>query len=136
MVIYNLNSTLIAIFEILIAVGLIGLWVYFFLVENKNPEKSKVYLGFERSFPVPDLGWATPSLIIAAIGLLSEQPFGVFFTITSGSALLFLGLLDISFNIQNGGYSTNIGDTIMNLFINLICVIFGSLFMIFAWGQF
>ena len=131
-----MNSILIAIFEILIAVGLIGFWIYFFLVENKNPEKSAIYLGFERSFPVPDLGWVTPSLIIAAVGLLSEQPFGIFFTITSGSTLLFLGLLDISFNIQNGGYTKNIGDIIMNLFINLVCVIFGPLFMIFAWGEF
>ncbi|MHA1718413.1 MAG: hypothetical protein ACTSWX_06180 [Promethearchaeota archaeon] len=131
-----MNNTLIAIFEILIAVGLIGFWIYFFLIENKNPEKSDVYFGFERSFPIPDLGWATPSLIIAAIGLLLEQRFGIFFTITSGSALLFLGLLDISFNARNGGYTTNIGDTIMNIFINLVCVIFGPLFMIFAWGLF
>ncbi len=131
-----MNSVLIAIFEILIGVGLIGFWIYFFLIENKNPEKSEVYFGFERSFPVPDLGWVSPSLIIAAIGLLSEQRFGIFFTITSGSALLFLGLLDISFNVQNKGYSTNIGDTVMNLFINLVCVIFGPLFMISAWSEF
>ena len=131
-----MNSTLIAIFEILISVGLIGFWIYFFLFENKNPEKSEVYIGFERSFPVPDLGWVTPGLIIAAIGLLSEQKFGIFFTITSGSALLFLGLLDISFNVQNKGYTTNIGDTLMNLLINIVCVIFGPLFMFFAWSQF
>ena len=131
-----MNNTLIAIFEILIALGLIGFWIYFFLIENKNPEKSEVYFGFERSFPVPDLGWVTPGLIIAAIGLLSEQRFGLFFTITSGSALLFLGLLDISFNVQNKGYTTNIGDTLMNLLINIVCVIFGPIFMIFAWGQF
>ena len=131
-----MNSTLIAIFEILIAVGLIGFWIYFFLFENKNPEKSEVYFGFERSFPVPDLVWVTPSLIVAAIGLLSEQRFGIFFTITSGSALLFLGLLDVSFNVQNQGYTSNIGDTLMNLLINIVCVIFGPLLMIFAWSQF
>lgn len=131
-----MNDITIAVFELLIAVGLIGFWIYFFLVENKNPEKSDVYFGFERSFPVPDLGWVTPSLIIAAIGLLSGQSYGIFFTITSGSALLFLGLLDISFNVQNKGYTTNISDTIMNLLINIVCVIFGPWFMIYAWSKF
>ncbi|MHA1674854.1 MAG: hypothetical protein ACTSYI_14660 [Promethearchaeota archaeon] len=128
-----MNQVVIAICQLLIALGIGGFWIYFFLVENKNPEKSAVYLGFERSFPVPDLGWLIPSLILASIGLFNDTKFGLFFTIISGSALIFLGLLDISFNAQNGGYQTNHSDTLMNLFINAVCVIFGPIFLIFAW---
>ncbi|MHA1291512.1 MAG: hypothetical protein ACTSQJ_02460 [Promethearchaeota archaeon] len=124
---------LIVFFQIFIAVGFIGFWIYFFLVENKNPENSDVYLAFERSFPLPDLCWATPCLIIAAIGIITNQQFGIFFSIAGGSAMLFLGLLDISFNLQNGGYSGKKFDTILNLTINLICVIFGPIFMIYGW---
>ncbi len=128
-----MNYVFIAICQLLIAFGIGGFWIYFFLVENKNPEKSAVYLGFERSFPVPDLGWLIPTLILASIGLFSDQKFGVFFTIISGSALVFLGLLDISFNAQNSGYTTDLGDTLMNVFINAVCVIFGPIFLLFAW---
>jgi hypothetical protein len=127
---------IIAILQILLALGFIGFWIYFFAVENRNPENTEVYLAFERSFPVPDLLWITPCLIISALGLIMNQAFGVFFTIISGSSLIFLGLLDISFNIQNGGYKGSISDTIMNLFINLICVILGPIFVIYAWTIF
>jgi len=127
---------IIAILQILLALGFIGFWIYFFAVENRNPENTEVYLAFERSFPVPDLLWIMPCLIVSAIGILMNQPFGIFFTIISGSALIFLGLLDISFNIQNEGYKKSISDTIMNLFINLICVILGPIFLIYAWTMF
>jgi cbb3-type cytochrome oxidase subunit 3 len=127
---------ILAIFQILIAIGFIGFWIYFFAVENKNPENSETYLAFERAFPVPDLGFVTPSLFVSAVGLFLNEPYGIFFTIVSGSALLFLGLLDISFNIQNGGYTKDISDTIMNLFINLVCVIFGPIFLIYGFNVF
>lgn len=128
-----METTAIAVFELIIAVGLVGFWVYFFAVENQNPEKTPVYLAFERSFPLPDLGWLTPALVIAASGLLSGKSIGVVFTIAAGGGLLFLGLLDISFNTQNKGYTTSLGDTFLNITINGVCVIMGPLFI--WWGS-
>ena len=127
---------LVAVFQILIAVGIIVFWIYFFKYENKNPEKGAIYLGFERSFPPADLGWITPTLLISAIGLLLGQAFGVFFSIVSGSALIFLGLLDISFNIRQGAYKAKKSDIILNLTINLICIVAGPLFLIYGWMNF
>lgn len=129
-------NILMGILQILFSVGLIGFWIYFFKVENRNPERTEIYLGYERSFPVPDLLWITPSLIISAIGNLMGDRVGIFFSIISGSALVFLGLLDISFNAQQGGYTTNKSDTIMNLTINLLCVIIGPIFIIYGWWNF
>lgn len=129
-------NIIIAILQILFSVGLIGFWIYFFKVENRNPERTEIFFGYERSFPVPDLFWITPSLIISAIGILMGERFGIFFSIISGSALVFLGLVDISFNAQQGGYTTNKSDTIMNLTINLLCVIIGPIFIIYGWLNF
>ena len=111
--------TLIAIAQIIFAIGFIVVWIYLFKVEFKNPKRSEVYLGFEKSFPLADLGWIVPTLLISAIGLLMGEKFGYLFSIIAGSSLVFLGLLDISFNLQQGGYTTNKSDTIFNLFINL-----------------
>ena len=127
---------IVAVFQILIAVGIIVFWIYFFKYENKNPEKGAIYLGHERSFPPADLGWITPTLLISAVGLLLEQPFGIFFCIISGSALIFLGLLDISFNIQQGSFKGKKSDMILNLTINLICIVAGPLFLIYGWMNF
>ncbi len=38
---------------------------------------------------------------------------------------MFLGLLDFSFNIQNGVYMISTTDLILNAFINIWCVAFG-----------
>ena len=69
-------------------------------------------------------------LVIAGISLLNDQSLGYILTITAGGGLIFLGLVDIGFNFQNKGYSSNIGDTIMNLFINIACVVMGPVFII------
>jgi hypothetical protein len=50
--------------------------------------------------------------------------------VAGGGAMVFLGVLDISFNLQNGMYSISVMDMILNAFINLWCVIFGVLIVV------
>ncbi|MFX1324085.1 MAG: hypothetical protein ACFE8N_03950 [Promethearchaeota archaeon] len=124
-------NILIGILQIIFGIGIIIFWVYFLLVENKDPEKTEVYLVFERSFILPDIGWATPCLFISAAGLLTNQGYWVFFSIAGGSAILFLFLLDFSFNIQQGNYKKGrLKDNFLEIIVNILCVIFGPLFMI------
>ena len=125
-----MSITTIAVFEFIFAVGITGFWIYFFLVENNNPKKSDIYLAYERSFPLPDLCYLVPVLIIAGISLLNDHRLGYILTITAGGGLIFLGLVDIGFNFRNKGYSSNIGDTILNLIINIACVVMGPVFII------
>ncbi|MDD5398577.1 MAG: hypothetical protein PHU70_05785 [Dehalococcoidia bacterium] len=114
----------IAILELLTAVGLILFWILFFTVgmAPKNPPPG--YLAYEHSFPVPD-GLLSILLLVAGIMLLLNNPLGVNLSLIAAGALLFLGALDISFNIQNGIYKISTGDLISNAFINLWCVGFG-----------
>ena len=114
----------IAILELLTAVGLILFWILFFTVgmAPKNPPPG--YLAYEHSFPVPD-GLLSILLLVAGIMLLLNNPLGVNLSLIAAGALLFLGVLDISFNIQNGIYKISTGDLISNAFINLWCVGFG-----------
>mgnify|MGYP005857871201 CR=1 FL=1 len=53
----------------------------------------------------------------------------------AGSALVFLGLLDISFNVQNARYSIGAVDAAMNLLINTACVLFGPLLVRYCWQR-
>lgn len=127
-------NLVIGILEIILAVGFILFWTYFFLVENKK-EKSEIYFAFERSFPIPDLGLITPLLIISAIGNILGQRFGVFFSIVSGGALLFLGLIDVSFNVQQKNLKSKT-DLITSFVINIICLAFGTISVIYGWLYF
>ncbi len=121
----------------LIVVGfLIFFWLYFLLIERKDPEKSKIYIAHESSFPLADLFWLAPCLLISAIGLIMDQRFGVFFMIISGGIQIFLGLLDLSFNIQQGQYKGNKSDTILNIVIQGYCLIVGAIFLIYGYLNF
>jgi hypothetical protein len=124
---------LIAILQMLFGFGLVGFWIYFLLVENKDPEKTEVYLVFERSFILPDIGWAAVCMFISASGLLTNQGYWIFFSIAGGSALFFLFLLDFSFNIQQKTYSQGKRkENILEILVNILCLIGGPLFMVYG----
>ena len=85
-------NIIIAVLELIIAIGIIVFWIIFYFTEYKNRKMSEVEFKHELSFPLPDLGWITPNLIIATIGLLLNQGFGYLFSIIGGSGMMFLGL--------------------------------------------
>ncbi len=116
--------TAIAILELLTGVGLILFWIGFFTIglAPKNPPKG--YLEYEHSFPLPD-GLLAILLLVAGTLLLLNNPLGGTLSLVAAGALIFLGLLDFSFNIQNGIYKISKSDLILNAFINIWCVGFG-----------
>jgi len=94
-----LLNIIIAIFQIIWVLLFIGFWLVFYFTEYKNPKMSEVERKHEMSFPFPDLGWIVPNLIIAAIGLLLEQKYGYFFSALAGSGMMFLGIIDLVFDM-------------------------------------
>ncbi|MFX1321939.1 MAG: hypothetical protein ACFFAQ_09870 [Promethearchaeota archaeon] len=126
-------NIVIVIFQAIFVVGFIAFWIYFFLVENKNPERTEVYLVFEKSFILADLVFATPVLILSIFGILTEEKFGFFFSVVAGSAIIFLFFMDLCFNLQQGTYKKRDGATLLEMGINILCLIFGPLFIIFGW---
>ncbi|MHA1265346.1 MAG: hypothetical protein ACTSRS_08950 [Candidatus Helarchaeota archaeon] len=127
-----MENIIIAILELILAAGIIIFWINFFKVEVHNPNKSEAYFSHEKSFPLADLGWLTPTLIISAIGLFLQERFGVFFTILAGSAAIFLGVLDLSYNIQQRATISQ-KEFIANLILNLVVLIAGIIFSIYGW---
>ncbi len=126
---------IIAVCEIIMALGIISFWITFFstdMVQLPNQRLEEIYLAFEKAFPVPDL-WLSISLIIGAIGLLKVKFFGILFSLTGGASLIFLGLLDISFNTQNGMYLLTAEDAVFNGLINLACLTFGTFLICIIW---
>ena len=114
----------IAILELLTGVGLILFWIGFFTIglAPKNPPKG--YMEYEHSFPLPD-GLLAVLLLVAGTLLLLNNPLGSHLSMIAAGALLFLGVLDFSFNIQNGVYKISKSDLILNAFLNIWCVGFG-----------
>ena len=124
-----------AIMELAIAVGIIAFWIAFFcadLVKIDDPHLEEIYLAFESAFPVADISLSIV-LIIGGIGLLKKMPFGFLFSLLGGASLIFLGLLDVSFNTQHGIYLLGIGEAILNIFINSLCLGGGIFLIVTIW---
>jgi hypothetical protein len=124
-----------AVLELVLAVGMISFWIAFFtsdLVQIDDPKLREAYLAFESAFPVPD-AYLAVVLIIGGIGLLRRKSYGRLFSFIGGASLVFLGLLDVSFNTQHGIYSLGLDEAVMNLSINLICLGMGVFLILTIW---
>ena len=132
-VVMKLINIIIAVFQILLGIGFIGFWIIFYFTEYKNPKMGEAAFKHEKSFPLPDLGWITVCLFVAAFGLLMEEKFGVFFSALAGSGMMFLGLIDLAFDLQNEVFKRRGFDVYMGIFIITLMLILGPVFIIFAW---
>lgn len=88
---------------IMTAVGVIYYWADFYIRGGVHVIKDDWYIKFERAFPPADL-WMSACALLGAGGLLTGQTFGLVFTLLAAGSLLFLALMDITFNIQNNLY--------------------------------
>jgi len=126
---------IIAVIELALAVGIISFWITFFstdLVNISDPHLKEIYLAFERAFLIPDM-YLSLILIMGGIGLLRKMSYGFLFSLLGGASLIFLALLDISFNVQQGIYLIGIGEAVLSVFINLLCLGAGIILIITIW---
>lgn len=125
----------VAIVELAIAVGIISFWIAFFstdLVNINDPHLREIYLAFESAFPVPDICLSLV-LLIGGFGLLRKKSHGSLFSLVGGASLVFLSLLDVSFNTQHGIYLLGPGEAILNASMNVICFGSGILIVFTVW---
>jgi len=85
------------------AIGVVYYWADFYLRGAVNVITDDWYIKFERAFPPADL-WMAACAIIGAVGLLKDDAYGLLFALIAAGSLIFLALMDITFNIQNRLY--------------------------------
>lgn len=115
---------IIAVLELLTGVGLILFWIGFFTIGLAPENPPPCYFAYEHSFPLPDIVMAI-FMLASGILLLKNKAWGRMLSLVCSGGLVFLGLLDFSFNIQNGIYMISALDMALNAFINIWCVVFG-----------
>ncbi|HVM95344.1 MAG TPA: hypothetical protein VMT89_03090 [Candidatus Acidoferrales bacterium] len=94
------------------------------------------YLGGLRlSHDVPDCGrqlqvaqlpssiWTATAAGLGAFGIGRRRRWGLFMAIAAASAALYIGLLDITFDVRNDVYRMPWGDLAPELFANAVCTL-------------
>ncbi len=114
----------IVVLELLTGIGFILFWIGFFTIGLAPENPPQCYFAYEHSFPLPDIILSI-AILASGILLLKNKKSGRTLSLVCSGGLMFLGLLDFSFNIQNGIYMTSTVDLILNALINVWCVGFG-----------
>jgi hypothetical protein len=114
----------IAVLELLTGIGIILFWIGFFTIGLTPENPPQCYFAYEHSFPLPDIILSI-AILASGILLLKNNASGRTLSLVCSGGLMFLGILDFSFNIQNGIYMTSMLDLVLNAFINVWCVGFG-----------
>ena len=114
----------IAVLELLTGIGFILFWTGFFTIGLAPENPPQCYFAYEHSFPLPDIILSI-AILASGILLLKNKKSGRTLSLVCSGGLMFLGLLDFSFNIQNGIYMSSTIDLVLNALINVWCVGFG-----------
>ena len=115
---------ILAVFEIITGIGILLFWIGFFTIGMAPKTPPECYFTFEHCFPLPD-SILSIVIIIAGILLVKGKESGRVLSLAGAGGLVFLGVLDFSFNIQYGMYAITVMDTVLNAFINAWCAGFG-----------
>ena len=125
---------------LLIITGLFNIyyWADFYLRGGVQVLEDEWYIKFEKAFLIADLWGLSACSLIGALGLLTEQAYGPFFSLLAAGSLIFLALMDITFNIQNGLYPLIAlsNQMVIELVINLWALVLGITLIIHLWPIF
>ena len=94
-------DTVLGVLLVVTAVVTVAYWLDFFLRGTVQAVEEEWYLRFERAFPAAD-GWMAACSLVAAVGLFTGAGYATVFGLLAAGALVFLGLMDLTFNLQNG----------------------------------
>jgi hypothetical protein len=118
---------------VLTAVGTAAFWIGFFAAGDAlHSADTDVYLAFETAFPAAD-AWMASAALAAAIGLARRRAWAIPAGIAAGSALVFLGLMDVLYDLEHALYARPSGAMAVETAINVFCLVVGPFLMAYFW---
>ncbi len=113
-----------AIVQIVTGIGIFAFWLLFFTIGLAPAKPPPCFFEFENSFPIPDAILAT-GLIASGVAMNRGLAWGSPISLACSGGLLFLGLIDLSFTAQSGGFRGPISDALQSAFISLWVIVLG-----------
>jgi hypothetical protein len=118
---------------LLIAAALIAAYWLAWLADRSvvASDHSAQYIAFEQAFPLAD-AWLLGAAVTAAVQLWRRRPNASLWLILVGGSGVYLGALDILYDLQHGIYAKG-GGGMIELAINLITVVSSIGVITFGW---
>lgn len=122
------------------AIITVAYWVIWFGVDRSILASSQApaYFTFENAFPAAD-AWLAITLTIGAIGLARRRPWGLLSTLLAGGAGVYLGCMDVLFDLENGIYQVPRGadpsPVIIEITINVLTFALSIFILSYVWRR-
>lgn len=135
----TLQINILIVFSLLAAIIIPLFWLLWFTfpaaiqtIQPGSPEYP-AYVTFEQAFLLAD-AWLALCSLLAAIGLFKMRFWGLLFALLAGSAAIFLGLMDLLYDLQHGVFSPLTGEAAIELTIVCLSLGLGAATIILAWN--
>ena len=112
--------------------GVIAFWIIFFTSGAVSMGESQAYLEHEQSFPLADV-YMSICCLICAVGLIRRRPWALLFGLLAGSGIIFLGLMDTLYSIQQGIFAAFDAGALEAFVICGVCLVLGPVTIIYLW---
>jgi len=112
--------------------AIVTYWAIFFTTGDVQVRKDPVYMAFESAFPLAD-GWMALCALAGAVGLWRKKDWGFLFGLLAGSSSIFLGLMDVLFNLNEGNYALGGAEMAVEIAINLATLSLGIVVIAYLW---
>ncbi len=122
------------------AIITVAYWVIWYGIDRNilASSQSPSYFVFENAFPAAD-GWLALTLVLGAIGLARRRPWGLLATLLAGGAGIYLGCMDVLFDLENGIYlvprGSDASPVVIEIIINVLTFLLGAVIISYVWRQ-
>jgi hypothetical protein len=123
---------ILAVILTIFALGTVAFWVVFFTLGLVSASDRPAYLEHEKSFPLAD-AYMAACLLISVVGLVRKRAWGLLFGHLGASGVIFLGLMDTLYALQNGLIKDFSFASIETFIICATCLILGPATIIYLW---
>ncbi len=110
--------------QVAFAVGLIYFWTEFFGGGDNRVSHDEFYILFETQFVAADIVTGIAGLV-CALGLWRDAQWAQVWGGVFAGGVLFLGCMDVSYNLYAGNYASFSPAMILENFINIYCFTVG-----------
>lgn len=130
--------------NVLIGLGIVTVmavllyWLTWFaapdLIQSRPPSAPDyaTYVNFEQAFPLAD-GWLALSALVGVIGLWKMRDWGFLFMLLAGGAAIFLGCMDLLYDLEHGMFAPLTPEAGIELAIVIATLALGPLVIVLAW---
>ena len=134
------------IIHLLIGLGLFAAaaismyWILWFLapqtiqVFGPGSPEYPTYVAFEQAFLLAD-PWLALVALCGAIGFLYKQRWGLLCMLLAGSSAIFLGLMDLMYDLQHGVFASLTGEAAVEMVIVALLLGLGVSVIILTWRE-